>query len=260
VTGRCRLLLLPWVPELWNTSKTSTRSVKKEYMTRKEEPSNKTVNNLHAVYSRVKTNSPDRTKNDFYPTAPVATYSLFHTDDFQKALFKCGEIWEPAAGKGHISSELQRLGCRVVSTDLYEYENPLVPIETGVDFLGEERLRAPAVVTNPPFYRGLPELLVRRMLDQGALYVAVFCRLTWMESTKRNIFFMKDCPPSTIHVLSGRVHCSEEYFQNGSDGSGGMIGYAWYTWCDWDPGAKRISWINTKEMSNKRIGDTYGIF
>jgi hypothetical protein len=164
-----------------------------------------------------------RNDNDYYPTPAIGTRSLLrncHVPD---------HLWEPAAGRGHMSAELIRNGHEVVSSDLYEYPNPLVEIATGVDFLKQEVRLGDGVVTNPPFKNNLPEKLLRHCLeDLGYRFVAFFCRLTFMESLRRYDLF-KDHPPRRVMVLSGRVNCHEMYFDQ-NDGLGGMVAYAWFVW------------------------------
>lgn len=56
----------------------------------------------------------EREINDFYATHPAAIDYLFKVENFQK------EIWEPAAGMGHLSKRMIELGHNVFSTDLID--------------------------------------------------------------------------------------------------------------------------------------------
>ena len=58
-----------------------------------------------------------------------------------------GAIWEPACGDGAMSRELSKVRDKVISTDLI-YRGCG---EGDVDFLKQDRLLAPNIVTNPPF-------------------------------------------------------------------------------------------------------------
>ena len=62
-----------------------------------------------------------RNKSDFYPTPPDATIALL------KFLNLPGKtvVWEPASGKGHMSSTIRKMGYAVKESD----------INTGEDFL-----------------------------------------------------------------------------------------------------------------------------
>jgi len=187
-----------------------------------------------------KKSNKDRENNDFYPTPPIATLSLLKNHDVPLSL------WEPAAGKGHITKELKRNGHEVFSSDLYEYENPLVPdIATGVDFLKHEHLTG-GVITNPPFKHNLPEKLLGHLLDDlDYPFVAFFLRLTFMESLRRYELFKK-YPPTVIYVLSGRVNCHEKYVDN-NNGLGGMVAYAWFVWDKRLDYTNKIEWIRPSD-------------
>lgn len=164
-----------------------------------------------------------RNPHDYYPTPAIGTLTLLRNHSVPQ------RIWEPAAGRGHISKELIRNGHSVTSTDLIAHPDPMVPVETGVDFLTADRKDVDGVITNPPFKHGLPEKLIRRMLeDHEYEFLALFCRLTFMESIGRYDLF-KDHRPARIYVLSGRVNCHEDYFHQ-NHGLGGMVAYAWFVW------------------------------
>lgn len=175
----------------------------------------------------------DRVNNDYYPTPPIAVQCLLNNSDVPQS------IWEPAAGRGHISKELIRCGRTVVSTDLFSYEDCLVPVEPGRDLLTTEMPDVDGVVTNPPFKKNLPEALVRRMTAEYG-YVAIFSRITFMESHQRHGLFTEN-PPSDVIVLSQRVNCYED-FLNINHGIGGMIAYAWYVWDDRRLDKGKLTW------------------
>lgn len=180
----------------------------------------------------------DRNKNDFYPTAPVATRTLLRNYDVPKS------IWEPASGRGWISRELVKNGHEVIATDLYEYEKPFVETNFGIDFLQAPRYNAEGLVTNPPFKQNLPEKLIRRALNPLDLdygFVAIFARLTFMESSKRYSLFT-DHPPTKILVFSERVNCDEKMFNEGRE-LGGMVAYAWYIWDKKSDTKNEIQWV-----------------
>ena len=185
----------------------------------------------------VKKNSEKRRTNDFYPTAPIATLSLLknhHVPTF---------LWEPAAGRGHITKELRRNHHIVRSSDLNEYEDSLVDdIETGVDFLTAPLKDVDGVITNPPYLNDLPQKFIERFTKEYG-FVAVFARLTFMESAKRFELFSKN-PPSDIYVFSQRIQCSDEYFHPKEKQIGGMVAYAWFVWdkTGFD-GDTRTKWI-----------------
>ena len=218
----------------------------------------KAPNPYFAAQSMVRQNNPDRKGNDYYPTPPVATYSLVKTFDVPRV------VAEPAAGRGWMSRELTRCGHTVHSSDLHEYPDPLVPdVKFGVDFLktvpgaGVETM---AMVTNPPFKDSLPERFVRHAIERiGFGFVAIFARLTFMESEGRLSLF-RDYPMTDVAVFGGRVNGDEDLFEKKQ--LGGMIAYAWYVWDRRGerPDHPRLRWIDTKSMMERWNGETGGSF
>src|SRR3989304_715775 len=80
----------------------------------------------------------NRERNDFYPTPPEATRALLGVERFVDA------IWEPACGDGAICRELHAAGYEVEASDLIDRGYG----EARVDFLMEQRPRAPNIITN----------------------------------------------------------------------------------------------------------------
>lgn len=202
---------------------------------------------------RPKSNSPTRIENDFYPTPYIATLALLRNVKVPHCL------WEPCAGKGHISKVLQDNGHDVFSSDLYQYETlPSVTVCPNIDFLDSYipmNSRIEGIVTNPPFHKDMPQKILEKALKQYR-FVALFCRLTFLESAKRYKMFSYT-PPSNILVLSERVHVSEKYLDT-NNGLGGMVAYAWFVWDrnghwngkNWiDPDYKttKLSWVKPSE-------------
>lgn len=196
------------------------------------------MTNLTNAYI-INQNSTTRKTNDFYPTAPIATLSLLKNHIVPK------RIWEPAAGKGHISKELIRNGHEVISTDLYSYENSLVDIEGGVDFMEAAPRNVDGIITNPPYMNNLPQKFIEKGLQHYS-FVAIFARLTFMESAKRYELFTKN-PPNEILVFSQRIQCSEEYFTPKEKQIGGMVAYAWFIWNTRYKIRNRIGWVKPSD-------------
>lgn len=199
---------------------------------------NDKISGLTRAYIVKPGNHENRNDNEYYPTPAIATLSLLKNYDVPKRL------WEPAAGRGHISKELIRNGHDVVSTDLFEHPNPFVDIETGVDFLTADKRDVDGVITNPPFRHNLPEKLIIRMMEElGYEFLALFIRVTFLESERRfNLF--KRLPPTKVLILSNRINCNEKYFDK-NDGLGGMVAYAWMVWDKRTSETNMIDWIRS---------------
>ena len=185
-------------------------------------------------------NSDERKENDYYPTPPIATYTLIKEYDIPKTLL------EPAAGRGWISHELKHNGFEVYSSDLFGYNNPLVEMKTGIDFLQTKKDdRVEAVITNPPFKNRLAEKFVRHSIN---LYDTSFilCRTTFMESLGRYDLF-KETPPTEILVFANRINCDENAMFSVDKQLSGMVSYAWFIWDKRKDYTNKIRWINSKD-------------
>lgn len=181
-----------------------------------------------------------RNENEYYPTPAIGTLCLLRNHDVPN------KLWEPAAGRGHIAKELIRNGHEVIATDLFSYDDPMVPITSGIDMTTAPRMDVDGVITNPPFKNNLPEKLITRSLEYHEYsFLAMFCRLTFMESARRNSLFKKH-PPSNIYVFSERINCNERYFDK-KHGIGGMVAYAWFVWDSRNKGKTVLDWIKPSD-------------
>jgi hypothetical protein len=100
-----------------------------------------------------------------------------------------GPILEPCAGRGDMVRELRGLGFDVLATDLYAYENPLVPdIETGVDIFNLRSLLGYRwLITNLPY--GNQNRILAHVLPIAArddCNVATLARSEWTSAKERN--------------------------------------------------------------------------
>lgn len=176
----------------------------------------------------------EREENDFYATDPKAVEMLLELEDFNKL------IWEPACGKGHISKVLKKRGHNVISTDLIErgYE------DYRRDFLKFNGRWDGDIITNPP-YKYAKEFVEKALeiIDDG-FKVAMFLKLTFLESKKRRELFDK-YPPKTIYVSSSRLQCAKNgEFEKYKNGVGTAIAYAWFVWEKGYKGDPVVRWFN----------------
>ena len=165
--------------------------------------------------------SAQRAAHDFYATDPLCVDALLRAEPWLAGQ----RIWEPACGQGHISKALKRYGCHVTSSDLIERGYG----RGGVDFLRTKVLRAPVIVTNPPF--SLDVEFVQQALTMGAERVVMLLKLAFMEGIKRDPV-IDDCWPlygaslSRVHVFRNRV----ALWKNGIPHKGGMLALGWFVW------------------------------
>jgi hypothetical protein len=194
-----------------------------------------------------------RKTNDFYPTPPIATYCLVKNHDVPKT------ILEPAAGKGWISYELEKNGISTVSKDLYPYEDTLLDVEVGEDFLESEKdARCEGMITNPPFRSNMPEKFIKHSVSLYD-FTAIFCRLTLLETPRRGALF-EEHPFNRMLVLSSRVNCDDVYFKETKRQLGGMVAYAWFIWDKKSNLNRQIDFVSPKnylEEFTKLRGTNY---
>lgn len=173
----------------------------------------------------------ERQKHDYYATDPKATELLLEQETFNK------NIWECACGEGHIANVLKQHGYNVYSTDLIDrgYQDKLV------DFLMNKEKFDGDIITNPP-YKYAREFVENAMeLIPNGNKVAMFLKLTFLESKNRKELFKK-YPPKVVYVSSSRLQCAKngEFEKYGQT----AVAYAWYVWEKGFKGDPIIKWIN----------------
>jgi hypothetical protein len=192
------------------------------------------------MYGGVRTVTEERNEHDHYPTHPFATYALvqYHAPP--------RKIWEPAAGRGWMAWELKRNQREVYATDLYNYRDPVSPVEYGNDFLKTEG-DFDGIITNPPYGKNMAQAFIERSISLVP-YTAMLCRLTFAESNRRLKMF-KETPPSDILIFSGRFSCNEDRWHTEKTAISGMVAYAWWIWDNTMPfQGTMTNWIDTKAM------------
>ena len=171
---------------------------------------------------------------DYYATEPKALELLCDIENFSPT------VWECACGQGHLSEVLKSRGYKVMSSDLiyrgYGYGN--------VDFLRTGKPFDGDIITNPP-YKYAREF-VEHALDivTEGHKVAMFLKLTFLESKARRKLFEK-YPPKIIYVASARLQCAKNGdFETYSKGVGTAVAYAWFIWEKGFKGDTVVRWFN----------------
>jgi hypothetical protein len=157
-----------------------------------------------------------RRADDFHQTPRAAVEALLSVESFT------GPIWEPACGLGAISEVLIEHGHDVISTDLVARDYGA----GGIDFLLEWQLRAPDIITNPPYK--LAEAFARHALDLGVHRLALLLRLGWLEGAARGRLFAAS-PPARVWVFSRRLPMMHRHGWTGRRASS-AIAHAWFVW------------------------------
>lgn len=175
----------------------------------------------------------EREANDFYATEPKALELLLNLETFKK------EVWECACGAGHLSKVLADNGKDVLSSDLFDRGYPGTQI---IDFLkiGGGTPNTRDIITNPP-YKYAREFAEHALdISADGTKVAMFLKLTFLESKARRELFRK-YPPKTVWVSSSRLRCGK----NGRfDWGQTAVAYAWYIWVKGYEGDTIVKWFN----------------
>jgi len=173
----------------------------------------------------------ERAKHDFYATSPEAIDGLLQHEEFSP------NIWECAAGNGHLSKKLIEYGFNVYSSDIVKRD-----FECDIfDFLLEEKKFDGDIITNPP-YRFSQEFIENSLksINEGNK-VAMFLKLTFLEGIKRKKLFEK-YPPKKVCVFSKRIQAALngdlEMFKKSSAAC-----YAWFIWQKGNKDKPTIEWI-----------------
>lgn len=151
---------------------------------------------------------------DFYPTPDWAVEALIESEAFE------GTIWECACGDGAMVRVLERTGCSVDASDLYDRGYG----ERGVDFLRSSR-SVDNIVTNPPYNSA--EGFVHAGVRQCNRKLALLLRLAFLEGANRQKTIFSRFPPSRVWVFSERI----TFYPAGAARKGsGTTAYAWFVW------------------------------
>lgn len=171
-----------------------------------------------------------RSANDYYATEPRAVELLCDIERFAPA------IWEPACGEGHISKVLRSRGYAVRESDLIDrIGNPTL------DFLSPDNTAKwdGDIITNPPYSKATEFVEKSLSLVKPGAKVAMFLKLTFLESKSRRELFRKS-PPRRVWVSSSRLHC----LPDGKPCTARLVAYAWFVWERGFRGDPVIKWFN----------------
>lgn len=100
------------------------------------------------------------------------------------------------------------------------------------------------IITNPPYKYA--KSFVEKSLEiiPNGHKVAMFLKLTFLESKNRRELFNK-YPFKTLYVSSSRLQCAKNGdFETYGKGVGTAVAYGWYIWEKGFAGSPIIKWIN----------------
>lgn len=181
-----------------------------------------------------------RQVDDYYATEPRAVEILLEVEQFVPY------IWECACGGGHMARVLQEHGYKVKCSDIIDrgYEGTEI-----VDFLQVTREQikndfSRDIITNPP-YKYAKEFVEHALdISMEGTKVAMFLKLTFLESKARRELFER-YPPKVVYVSSSRLQCAKNGdFETYGKGVGTAVAYAWFVWEKGYKGNPVIKWVN----------------
>lgn len=147
----------------------------------------------------------ERQSEDFYATSPDAI------DKLLKVAHPHKQIWECAAGAGHLSERLTYFGYNVYSTDIVDRGYALGAIK---DFLTATNADVPFdgefdILTNPPYKYAKDFVLKALELLPTDSHCFMFLKLTFLEGKARYKEIFAKTPPKAMYVFSERVLCAK---------------------------------------------------
>jgi hypothetical protein len=182
----------------------------------------------------------ERQNEDYYATEPKAVELLLEQEIFSPY------VWECACGEGHISEVLKQHGYKVKSTDIIDRGYADTEVQNFFN-ITEETLKYDFprdIITNPPYKFAQKFVEHALEISMDGTKVAMFLKLTFLESKARKKMFEK-YPPKVVYVSSSRLQCAKNGdFDTYKQGVGTAIAYAWYVWEKGFVGDPIIKWIN----------------
>lgn len=171
----------------------------------------------------------EREENDYYATDPKAIDMLLSKETFNK------NIWEPAAGGGHLSKRLKEYGYIVKQSDIIQRIDDVEII----DFLKTNETFDGDIITNPP-YKYCTEFILKALdLINDGNKIAMFLKLQTLEGQERYKKIFSKYPPRKIYVFIKRIQCAKNGLFKGSS----AVCYAWFIWEKGYKGHTIIDWL-----------------
>lgn len=208
----------------------------------KNKPNNKKeknwTGNSKSVHSTLGSSSHSETErqiDDYYATDPTAIDELFRLEGFHN------KIWEPACGEGHLSKRMIGYNKEVYSTDIVNRgygDNFLDFLESNIQWSGD-------IITNPPYK--MAKSFVEKAMSSIEIgnKVAMFLKLTFLESQSRVELFKK-YPPKTVYVYSYRKSVAKNGLKEEFEKSSAVC-YCWFIWEKGFKGDPKIKWITKND-------------
>lgn len=162
---------------------------------------------------------------DLFCTPPWGTRALMHLLEERGLLNPRMDVWEPAAGLGHMARVLDEQFFTVFTSDVHDYGFVLDNVGS---FIGEGDVapgfeNADWIITNPPF--NLACEFAERAIPLAN--TALLVRSVWAEGGDRYRRIFKPFPPSYIAQFSERVPMVKGRWDPTATTA---TSYAWFIW------------------------------
>lgn len=168
--------------------------------------------------------------SDLYTTPQWAVAALLKRETFE------GSILDPGCGKGDISKVLKATGHQdVTGIDIYDwgYGTP------NIDYLQFDE-KTDHTIMNPPF--SLLQEFIVKALENSTKKVAVFSRVSSLETKGRFNTVYKNKAPNRVYLFVNRVKCSKG---GHDDGQSSAVFYCWQVWdLTADTNVTELLWID----------------
>jgi hypothetical protein len=167
-------------------------------------------------------------KFDFYATDPKAGVMLLELDTFS-------DVWECAAGAGHLAEVFDRAGILTRHSDIHDYgigSEILNFLEYNGEWDGD-------IITNPP-YKFSTEFAFKALeLLKDGRKLALFLPQRYLSSIQRRKLF-ENFPPYKVWASTARIECGKNgVFKNTSS-----VDYCWFVWHKGYIGETKLGWFN----------------
>jgi len=178
------------------------------------------ADNLATLTRRIGT---DRHHNpsQFYRTPPEAAIAFLNREA-RRIRFLSSRVAEVASGEGDLARVIARYGFDVAGSDIRRGAE--IYGRKGVDFLKTKRLRAPVIITNPPF-GALAAAFIRHAKRLGALYMALLLPSGFFQGADDNIAVWRELPATRIWPIGFRLDFTRA-------GKALPQAFSWFVW-DW---------------------------
>ena len=190
--------------------------------------------------ARISGGNGERAENDYYATNPKAVEMLLkiHPLNIKTML-------EPCVGEGHIADAIKNIYKDSISVDGIDIVDRGYPNTIVADFLTYKTdKKYDAIITNPPYSLATDFIEKGMSLLNESGNMAMFLKLHFLESSKRQKLFKK-FPPKYIYVFRNRMS-TWRYGKPKDDNGKNWVTTICHAWFIWEKGSNSepiIRWI-----------------